>query len=374
MLKVHAQIEGGNVWAPPVEDDEVVFMPHPHGGPETLWFNFMIENASAANAGKPLTLTLLNVNNILGGWQPANLRPVMAVDGGAFARLPSPEIDTRPDGVVHARWRVKVPAKSLQVAVCYPYGQEELAQLAEVLDWQVSVVGLSQAGRPMLRLCNRTGAKGEVAPAIYCVARQHSGETPGSWVLDGFLRRLHEMGPDAPMCWAVPLSNIDGVVSGDYGKDNFPYDLNRAWGLPPMRHETHCLRIDIQRWKQRCRTGVIADFHAPGACEAEGLYTFVADPEQAPERHAVNVPFAEAVQRHLGDMAAKEFSRVGNYPSRWNTPTLTCFGWDEHRLPALTFEVPYGVIGDEPLTIERYREAGRRMADGICEALLTLKP
>ena len=43
---------------------------------------------------------------------------------------------------------------------------------------------------------------------------------------------------------------LDDVLSGAYGKDPFPHDLNRAWGDPPMRHETLVMRHDIRRWAE----------------------------------------------------------------------------------------------------------------------------
>src|SRR5690606_24228363 len=98
-------------------------------------------------------------------------------------------------------------------AYCYPYGATELdALLAESNGyWRRDTFGVSPQGRPMVRLCNDYGHKENQRPGLYLLARQHSGETPGSWMLDGFLRRVAELGDAAPLVWAAPLTNIDGV-------------------------------------------------------------------------------------------------------------------------------------------------------------------
>ena len=108
--------------------------------------------------------------------------------------------------------------------------------------WRVDTIGVSQGGRPLLRLSNDYGRPKGERPGVFLMARQHSGEVSGAWVLDGVLRRFAELGEAAPLVWAIPLANIDSVEQGDYGKDNFPYDMNRAWGKLPMRHETLVLQ------------------------------------------------------------------------------------------------------------------------------------
>lgn len=132
---------------------------------------------------------------------------------------------------------------------------------------------MSQNGNPLIRISNNYGKINGKKLGFYFIARQHSGETPGSWVLDGLLKYLAKMNCRDILVWEIPLSNIDGVLQGDYGNDNFPYDLNRAWRDPPMRHETLVFQRDINnRWKSRCKPTLILDFHAPGGTETDGAY------------------------------------------------------------------------------------------------------
>ncbi len=351
---------------------EVSFTAHPHGGPEALWFCFRVETIGAAYEpeDKPLYLVLRHIDTLLGATRLQNLRPVLRASGGEWQRLPAPEVLETPDGRRAARWTVEHPATILEVALCYPYGRVELESLAASGGgaWTLDAIGVSQAGRPIHRISNSYGAKGGDRPGLYVIARQHSGETPGSWVLDGFLRRMAELGEDAPLIWGVPLANIDGIEAGDYGKDSFPYDLNRAWGRTPMRHEALVIAQDLLRWQYRCRPLLCLDFHAPGACEAGGLYTLVLGPDRQCEPHCEAITWANALEESLTpQLAGQPFARVADWPTRWSTPSFCSYVRAEIGIPALAIESPFSLVRELVLTTETYREAGARMATRIAE-------
>jgi hypothetical protein len=350
---------------------KVSFAPDPHGGPETLWFCLRVWR----RAGEPVTalqLALKQSYNMLGGQEPLALRPVARYDGGAWQRLPQGNLHPLPDGRTEVRWTVAPPRETLDVAVCYPYGTDEVRALVEETGdvWTIDTLGVSQAARPLMRLSNDYGEEGGDRPGLYLMARQHSGETPGSWVLDGFLRAMSEPGAGAPLIWAVPLANIDGVVGGDYGKDNFPYDLNRAWGRPPMRHEVSILQRDLWRWRSRCRPVLGIDFHAPGASESGGVYVYVPDPEVDRGAHEAVLDWVEVTGGALTSRyAAEAFARVARYPSRWETPSFRDYMWSQVGVPCITFETPYALAGERVLTEVDYREIGARIAAGVIRGI-----
>lgn len=352
---------------------QVSFAPDPHGGPETLWFCFRLRRTvDEGPAVNTVRLTLKNGYNMLGGHDPAAMRPVVRYEGGPWRRLPQGELRSFPDGRTDVRWTTEAPNQHMDIAYCYPYGMDEVESLvAEARGgWQSDTIGVSQAARPLVRLSNGYGEVGGERPGLYLIARQHSGETPGSWVLDGFLRTLIALGPSAPLTWAVPLSNIDGVEGGDYGKDNFPYDLNRAWGRPPMRHEVSVIQRDMVRWRARCRPVLGIDFHAPGACETGGVYTYVPDPDLDRGGYEIVRRWAEWTGDALTSRyAAEEFARVARYPSRWETPSFRSFSWAQLGVPCITFENPYALVGERPLTQEDYREIGKRLVRGVMHGI-----
>lgn len=362
----------------------VAFAPDPHGGPEVLWFCFRVRRiAQIAHrtmtsgrvipAPRKIRLVLKNPGTMLGGGMVEAMRPVAKYERGDWERLAAGTQEELPDGRLNGAWTIDAPATYVDVAYCYPYGMPDVETLLEESGGALAAdtIGASQQGRPILRVSNSSGEPGSERPGVYIVSRQHSSETPGSWVLDGFLREMASMaetGKDtAPLVWAVPLSNIDGIEQGDYGKDNFPYDLNRAWGSPPMRHETLVVKRDMDLWKRRCRPALALDFHAPGACETSGVYAYLPDPEKFPDHAGQASEWAAAFKEALGEYAAEEFGRVARYASRWETPAFTSHCREAFGIPALTFETPYASCGEVVMTRERYREAGVRIARAVVE-------
>jgi len=353
------------------EATEVSFAADPHGGPECLWFCFRLKQVEPVTRGK-VRLVLKHTYNMLGGGDPLAMRPVARYAAADWERLGVGTEEKLPDGRNLVSWLIDAPETFVDVAYCYPYGRPEVEALISDTNgyWRADTIGISQGGRPLIRLSNDYGQIDSDRPGLYLISRQHSAESSGSWVLDGFLRHIASIADKAPLVWSVPLTNIDGVEQGDYGKDNFPYDLNRAWGSPPMRHEVLVFQRDIQRWKKRCRPVTAIDFHAPGACEKNGIYCFIADPEEYPERHKAVSKWASPVRNALApEFAANPFCRVARYGSRWETPNFTAYCWSAHKIPGFTLENPYAMVGDILLTRERYQEAGKRIASGVMEVI-----
>jgi len=388
-LQVNTNVPYGNACDVSIKKNntvtEVAFAPDPHGGPEVMWFCFRLEQsgsgaprgASGERRGRrKVRLVLKNFHNILGADKPQNVRPVLRRPDGDWQRMDPGKPRELPDGRRHATWEIDEPAPFVEVAWCYPYGRPEIARLLEETGgyWREDVIGVSQGRRPLIRLGNGYGEEGSDRPGLYLIARQHSGETPGSWVLDGFLRYIATLGDHAPLVWAVPLANIDGIEQGDYGKDNYPYDLNRAWGHSPMRHETLVIQRDMWRWKDRCRPALGLDFHAPGACEAAGIYAHCPVEEGDAHRWKAaqrwNRVMAEALTRQYAhEPFGRQTSRFSPGNSRWTTPSFSHFCYESIGMPGACIETPYSTIGRLVLTRERYQEAGRRLAAGIVAEL-----
>jgi hypothetical protein len=346
----------------------VAFAADPHGGPETLWFGFRLRHEEGA--GTPIgkvRLMLKHFGNMLGGRRAEDLRPVARLAGGDWERMEAGCTESLPDGRTDASWTFEVPVPYVDIALCYPYGVPEVEALVRQTGgyWRADTIGVSQAGRPLVRLSNGPGAPGSDRPGLYVIARQHSGETPGSWVLDGLLRQIASQGEKAPLVWAVPLTNIDGVEQGDYGKDNFPYDLNRAWGRPAMRHENLVFQQDGDRWRRRCRPALAMDFHAPGVCETDGCYCYLPRPGTFPAQQDDAKEWTDRLAEALScEYAAASFHRVVNYASRWETPTFSLY-FAGLGACGLCMEIPYSQIGQKVLTRQEYAEIGRRAARGI---------
>jgi len=377
-LKVDTNIPYGNACDIAVTEEDgmpvVSFAADPHGGPECLWFCFRLAQARGAGTRRAkVKLVLKHPYNMLGGNEPRTMRPVMRPARGDWERLGPGAAVELPDGRRYAEWIIDAPKPFADIAFCYPYGRPEIdTLLADTKGyWQADTIGVSQGARPLIRLSNGPGEVGGQRPGLYLIARQHSGEAPGSWALDGFLRYIASQGDKAPLVWAVPLSNIDGVEQGDYGKDNFPYDLNRAWGNPPMRHEVLVFQRDMQRWKKRCKPAAGIDFHAPGGCDAGGIFMFTPNPQTRAYQAQATTKWVEALAAGLTPQYAhKNFRQVATYASRWETPWFTEYCFSNLGVCELSLETPYGMIGETVLTRENYREAGARIAEAVMKQCL----
>jgi murein tripeptide amidase MpaA len=95
---------------------------------------------------------------------------------------------------------------------------------------------------------------GTVAPGklqLWVIARQHPGESMGSWFMDGLLSRLADA-TDASVgrllseavLHIVPMMNPDGVARGHLRTNAAGMDLNRAWqnASPEMSPEVFVVR------------------------------------------------------------------------------------------------------------------------------------
>jgi hypothetical protein len=350
------------------DTDVVRFAAAPHGGTEALWFHLRLVECSS----RPLELVLTNVDTLLGNqleW--ANVRPVIRHANGAWERAAAPLVRELADGRHHAVWRLRPLYDSLEFAFCYPYslGEMEVTRAAGNGYWSLDEIGVTAAGRRLPRLTNGYGRPGDRTPGVYLLARQHAGETPGSWVLDGLLRSaVDTVDPDSLRLWIVPLANLDGVLDGDYGKDPFPHDLNRAWTTPPMRHEVLVMGGDMQRWSARCRPSLAVDLHAPGATEADGAYFFLPRAEAPEDQLAACRRATDAVIAALPpELVHQEPVRQPGYPSRWDANgTVGNYVWERLGVPALSMETPYASSRGHLLTRSEYRRLGAALLQGIC--------
>ncbi len=379
-LKISDRFPGGNVRVLKVWRDgdclEVEFAPDPRGGIKTLWFDFRMNEGEAQNPEPPpgtLALTLRFAGNITGGGTPDTLRPVFREKDKNWIRLKAPDEVMSPDGISSLTWRLPYPAGPTEFAFCFPYGRDEFDTLLKRSKgyWEEREVGLTREGRILKRVSNNIFKGCEACPnphGLYIVARQHAGETPGSWVLDGMLDAISRAKPVNWCVWAVPFANLDGVLSGAYGKDPYPYDLNRAWEIgKPMRHETLVMQKDIRRWAQRCKPELVLDLHAPGACDIRGVLAVGKhQPDDGVERDRVNEAWANVLEQSLKpDYAADPFVLSGNNPPSPTPPTLKQFVVEDIGCGALTVEIPYAMARGTLLMQRHYREIGQRIARAI---------
>ena len=371
-LKVSSRFPGGNAVDIHIGQHdgipEVRFASDPCGGVEALWFYLKIEETQPDPAKHTKIRLVWNfIENMNGVVDAPTCVPVSMGPGPTWSRLKQGDETRTPDGRRQLSWVIPHPAPWMEIAFCFPYGPSELsATLERAKDyWQSAPIGVSQNGQPITRVSNSVGTPGGSQPGIYIVARQHAGETPGSWVLDGLLRYWSQARKGGYVIWAVPIVDVDGVSWGHYGRDGFPYDLDRAWGSPPARHETALIQNDLIRWKARCRPVLALDLHAPGACERDGVYAY-ASAETSAATAPDETKWCNVIKTELqAEYAAPEFRRVDQRPHRLTTPSFTTHLRADLNIPALSIQIPYSHSGGTLLTQKHYREIGQRIGQAL---------
>lgn len=217
--------------------------PDPGGG-ERLWFYFTVR---AAEPVQPEFIIANSSEAHQHNWDV--VRPVFSSDGEHWERA----IDTvspgqaglmsgladrvagRPAGF---KFRAPFAAREFSVAYSKPYTRNNLerylATVTSDLRVQRSVIGQTEHGRP-LPLVTVVEDASVSRNEIWVVAREHPGETPASWVLEGFLSALLDS-PAGTRLLAdyrfriVPTVNVDGVADGLYYRTPAGIDLAQDWG------------------------------------------------------------------------------------------------------------------------------------------------
>lgn len=378
MIKVSTSIPYGNACDVSIEEcgntATVYFAASPSDGPQCLWFCFRIETTRIL---KHIKLVLKHPYNMLmGSCELSNILPVIRKDGEQWHRIEKTyQFHTLPDGRYQISWILNNPGKINDIALCYPYGLPELESLLQTSKgyWKKDIIGVSTENRPIIRLANDYSSAGTKKPGIYIIARQHSGETPGSWVLDGLMRHLVTLETKDVIIWVIPLSNIDGIEKGRYGKDYFPFDLNRSWGKKVLRHENLVIQRDIARWMERCNPVLGLDFHAPGGAEGKGVYFFFMDKEKPVKIKNKEFLWINLIGKEVGNeymlSGLKRNSKPEGDLKNMVGLMFTCYFDYVLKIPALCIEVPYGISNDKALEIKDYQEIGKRIAIAIIRGI-----
>lgn len=342
--------------------------------PQPLWFHFQLLDLT----GEKVRLRLANSAQCLGGLREwSENRPVFRLEGGEWARVEHVENGWTDGHCLETWFEVPLSGERMEFAFCYPYTEARLLKTARACPaFHMETIGFSNRGRPIRRLFNTLGNTGRSRPGIYVIARQHSGETTGTWEIDGMLRYLS--GPEGAEAlhafawWFVPLTDIDGVEEGFYGKDQVYNDLNRAWhpGFP-RRVEVCAIQRDMDRWRECSTARLMLDMHGPGHGERESYFVIGADMPDAfrEELRAI----WQRLNVHLDALGMQRTIFREKAPgSNTSAQTgLTSAQYVHSRgVNGATFECTYqGERDGRSYTIEAYQHMGACMVKAIADTM-----
>lgn len=135
------------------------------------------------------------------------------------------------------------------------------------------------------------------------IARTHSGETSGSFAVEGLIKWL--LSEEGDMCRKafifkiVPMINPDGVVNGNYRCSLAGSDLNRVWESPSqsMHPEVVACRRLLFRLKDEGEIALFVDFHSHS--KQLGWFAYGCMPKEGTPRAALVNPHQVMVMPHL---------------------------------------------------------------------------
>ncbi|VDQ02168.1 unnamed protein product, partial [Trichobilharzia regenti] len=132
-----------------------------------------------------------------------------------------------------------------QFAYCYPYTYSRLQTYLGIIEnknyahFRRELLGLTIQQR-RLDLITITHPSNFNKRIIFVTARVHPGETPSSYVCQGFIDFMVSNHPVAKQLREhlvfkiVPMLNPDGVYLGNYRSSLMGFDLNRQWQSPSL--------------------------------------------------------------------------------------------------------------------------------------------
>jgi hypothetical protein len=368
--RVRTDFEGGNaekisVLAP----DHIRFAARADLSRQPLWFYFCIENAHVPS----VRCDLINAGQCLGprqGWSTA--RPVFSGDERTWERVVHTALDEDESEGCFS-FTVPVVGPRTWVAYCYPYTTADLNALLRDLRGGSGVrlgeIGRTAENRPIPHMLFSGAEPG--ARTAWVLGRQHAGEAPGSFVIDGMVRFLaDEEGADLRATAAVdlhvvPMLDVDGVAAGRYGKDEQPVDFNRAWREHPLRLEVDAFlrRVHASRETQPLAffLDVHASHHGDTSCYFFGGDSGAADETPSPQRQLVEL----LAERNSLGLSPHDFRSEPAPPGSSRDYMLRVL-----RVPSVTLEMSYhlGQSGDY-LTPLQYREFGADLGRALLALL-----
>lgn len=231
-ISITSSFESGNIRVLRADDQDDIRLEIESDGKADFfqWFYFRVH---ASPGRRTMTVENASKSSYVDGWK--NYHACASYDLEDWFRVP-----TRYDnGKLIIEHEADQP-------VCYyayfaPYTADRAmrytARIASRPGAEWVPLGLSVDGRPIDMI--RFGAEAELKKKIWMIARQHPGESMGSFFAEGFCDAL--LDPENSMAqsllkeatiYVVPIMNPDGVARGHLRTNAAGTDLNRAWESP----------------------------------------------------------------------------------------------------------------------------------------------
>jgi hypothetical protein len=369
---INAGFPGGNILVDRIVGNHIYLRPELRDtrGTSFYWY-FRVRRGT----GRKVILHF-TTNQVVGGRGPA-----LSTDAGATWKwLPASRRSAYapPDGVDEVRFCVAVPYLETNL-------RQFLARHAEDAHLRVETLATTRGGRDVERL--RLGKRdGQPEHRVLLTCRHHACEMMASWVLEGLLEAV--LADTADGAWfrdhvellAVPFMDKDGVEDGDPGKNRRPHDHNRDYLGESIYPSVGALRRYVPDWSGH-RLRIALDLHCPdllGGGDRPGSNERIyfcggPSPGGAEQLEA----FSGILQQVRTGTLPFDSEHNLRWGQGWNTDKepRSCSRWAE-SLPGVklsaVLEIPYAVVGAEPVTAQTAGALGHDLALAVRKYLEAL--
>lgn len=367
-MHINSHFDGGNIQCISAEaaSDIRLEITKDNNSDFYQWFNFRLTGAE----GKDCKMTIQNAKGAayLDGWK--DYQAVASYDREFWFRVPT----RYEDGELIIEHMPEY--QSVYYAYFAPYSME---RCADFVGWalgdpkvRLQTLGQTIDGQDLDQLV--IGQEEEGKKKVWIQARQHPGETMGSWWMEGFVNRLLDENDaisryllDKAVFYVVPNMNPDGSHRGHLRTNASGANLNREWLEPSM--ETSPEVFLVREKMHQIGVDFCLDVHGD-----EGLpYNFIAGSEGVPSWSEQLEEIHELFGNTL--MAANpDFQMEHGYPKdkpgEADLSICTNYISETFKCCAITLEMPFKDTKDTPQPVqgwspERSDKLGASCIDAI---------
>ncbi|NNE42035.1 MAG: carboxypeptidase family protein [Marinicaulis sp.] len=336
MIKITSDFDHGNIDCGTADDPgNIELRIKPDGKADFFqWFYYRVDGAE----GYSLTMRIKNAAkaSYLGGWK--NYNAVTSTDGEKWTRVET----SYADDVLTISDAPSADTVYYAYFAAYPTTRyrEFMAETKKSAALEHAIIGQTLDGQDIDYFKFGEGEK-----QLWVIARQHPGETMGSWWMEGFLPALCDESNAAAgalrnfaTVHIIPCMNLDGSARGHLRTNAAGIDLNRAWRNTTMDKSPE---VYLVREKMR-ETGVdfFLDVHGDEAIANNFLDSAENVPSWTDEDAARFNHFSDLLLKESKDFQDKEGYPTPP-PGNANLDIATNYVGETWRCLAMTLEMPF---------------------------------
>tara|TARA_Y100000590_G_scaffold332973_1_gene378678 strand:- start:551 stop:1567 length:1017 start_codon:yes stop_codon:yes gene_type:complete len=229
-VQVDSDFDSGNIEVLSIDDHEINLKicddPYPKYTKQkyNYWFYFKVSNIR----GKRLKYNIKKIRNYENSW--GGFRVAMSYDNKIWTRHSTKLLGDQ------LTWVLKSKKNHVWFAYYVPHPFSRTKKMFK----NSEIIGYSRNRNPIYMKTYGVGDK-----YIWIVARQHPGETIGSWILEGFMRKMKYL-RKAYTIKIIANANPDGTILGYWRLNKAGINLNRDW-KKEKSPEVRCIKKVMMR-------------------------------------------------------------------------------------------------------------------------------